>query len=566
MTAGSGVDLGVHDYAVTFVTGSGESLPSPRLTLTVANVTPPAAPIATVGEWIGTAIENGVHTYAVTCVTAAGETTSAGSASVTHGPQAVPTPTWSGTGVYNNLLGGSLTASSYYGYVATFVTVTGETVASNRSICHTDAINHTLEVFYIPVSPFASVTARKLYRTIASGNAWTGTLYLVATISDNTTTNYSDTAADSSISSHASPPTSTTATYPGNRTDLSGIALGPSGTTARKLYRTVAGGSQLKLLGTIYDNSTTTWTDSYADATLGSNIPTVNTAPQAVVNLAAIPIGGTGVTSRGIYRTAAGGSQLKLVDTLADNTTTTYSDTTADGSLGADVPTGDTSGLTQPAGQVNAGSTTLAVAGPAAFNAQGGWAIIGNGQQIVRYTGLSGTMLTGVPASGLGAITATITYNSTVTAAPALLGIPASGTGAILYTIKKGDPINLLAQVDDAAAQAVLAALVGGDGVQETYLQDRRLSLAEATARATAALAQRNQVDIVITFKSRDCNTGAGRTIRVNLPAPMNLVADFTIQSVSIGWFSPNILPTYEVRAASTQFSGDDLLRLQAAG
>ena len=37
------------------------------------------------------------------------------------------------------------------------------------------------------------------------------------------------------------------------RADLSGIAVGPTGTTGRKLYRTAAGDSQLKLVTTIAD-------------------------------------------------------------------------------------------------------------------------------------------------------------------------------------------------------------------------------------------------------------------------------------------------------------------------
>jgi hypothetical protein len=47
---------------------------------------------------------------------------------------------------------------------------------------------------------------------------------------------------------------------------------------------------------------------------------------------------GRTVTSRKLYRTAAGGSQLKLVATIADNTTTTYDDNNLDGTLGANIP------------------------------------------------------------------------------------------------------------------------------------------------------------------------------------------------------------------------------------
>lgn len=46
-----------------------------------------------------------------------------------------------------------------------------------------------------------------------------------------------------------------------------------------------------------------------------------------------------GVNARKIYRTVAGGSTYKLVTTISDNTTTTYDDNIADGSLGATAPT-----------------------------------------------------------------------------------------------------------------------------------------------------------------------------------------------------------------------------------
>lgn len=50
-----------------------------------------------------------------------------------------------------------------------------------------------------------------------------------------------------------------------------------------------------------------------------------------------LPIGYTGTLSRKIYRTVAGGSILKLLTTIADNSTLSYLDDTLDGSLGADI-------------------------------------------------------------------------------------------------------------------------------------------------------------------------------------------------------------------------------------
>jgi hypothetical protein len=56
--------------------------------------------------------------------------------------------------------------------------------------------------------------------------------------------------------------------------NLTSIAIGPTGTTARKIYRTVAGdtGSH-KLVGTISDNTTTILTDNVADGSLVAAVP-----------------------------------------------------------------------------------------------------------------------------------------------------------------------------------------------------------------------------------------------------------------------------------------------------
>ena len=62
------------------------------------------------------------------------------------------------------------------------------------------------------------------------------------------------------------------------------------------------------------------------------------------VALTAIPIGGASVTARKLYRTAADGSTYMLLATIADNTTTTYTDNIADASLGAGAPTTNTTG------------------------------------------------------------------------------------------------------------------------------------------------------------------------------------------------------------------------------
>lgn len=80
-----------------------------------------------------------------------------------------------------------------------------------------------------------------------------------------------------------------------------------------------------------------------SDAAIVANpvAPSTNSTQQQQVNLSSIPTDPTGnATSRNIYRTVVNGSQLKLLASLANNTTTLYGpDTTVDGSLGVNAPT-----------------------------------------------------------------------------------------------------------------------------------------------------------------------------------------------------------------------------------
>lgn len=60
------------------------------------------------------------------------------------------------------------------------------------------------------------------------------------------------------------------------------------------------------------------------------------------VSVTNIPLGGSRVTQRKLYRTVAAGSTYLLLTTIADNTTTTYTDNTADASLGVGIPSTNT--------------------------------------------------------------------------------------------------------------------------------------------------------------------------------------------------------------------------------
>lgn len=77
---------------------------------------------------------------------------------------------------------------------------------------------------------------------------------------------------------------------------------------------------------------------------LSAAVTVVDIAVNGKVELSVIPIGGSLVTSRKLYRTAANGSAYLLLATLANNTATTYTDNITDAALGAQAPTVNTTG------------------------------------------------------------------------------------------------------------------------------------------------------------------------------------------------------------------------------
>ena len=81
-------------------------------------------------------------------------------------------------------------------YKITFVNASGETnLGSVSNTVTVDASNKQVALSSIPLSSSNSVTARKIYRTKAGGTGY----YLLTTISDNTTTSYTDNTADADL-------------------------------------------------------------------------------------------------------------------------------------------------------------------------------------------------------------------------------------------------------------------------------------------------------------------------------------------------------------------------------
>lgn len=289
----------------------------------------PAVPVAAAGI-PGGAINVGTHSYKQTFVNAVGE--SAGSAKSNVITVALPTaPTAAELQVAGNVELGA------HSYKTTFVSAAGESSPSAKSNVVT------------PAAPTAVTAALKAVP--AAGDV------------DNGNHSYKVTFVNASGESVASAKSNVVTVADkgiNGKIDLTAIPTGPAGTTARNIYRTVAGDAGAWLLvGTIADNATVVYLDNVADVALGAAAPV---ATGSRIDVAAIPVGPAGTTARKLYRSATGDAgPWLLLTTIADNATVIFADNVADGTLGAAAPvtTGGTATVTITAGPTGTVSRKL---------------------------------------------------------------------------------------------------------------------------------------------------------------------------------------------------------------
>lgn len=568
LAAGAGVTSGSHDVTVVFVTGSGRSLPSPVRTISVGNVSAPSSAVTAGTPSSGGSMDTGSHRYYPVFRTASGSTTAGPVSNAVTAEGQTAAPTGAVTGTKDNDADGQLDEDAVYGYQYTYWDGgTRETTPSPATSVNLFDLNPGWRAAGILISSIPTPPAGfqvRFYRTEGGGAVYkllpSGQAY--GQFAKSIGGYYIDIKADSELGATA-PSSNNTAR---GTCQVTNIPVSPDTlVTHVDLYREFnsAGASTAKLAFSV-TNGTTSGTDTAANSSLGATVPASNTATANQIAVSAIAIGGSGTTSRELYMSPAGGGARKRALTIADNSTTTGTITMSDATLAGELaePASDTSGLSQPSGQVNPGATSLLVAGTAPFRAAGGWAFTGT--QVIRYTGFSGSSLTGIPASGVGSIQQAIAYNTAIAAAPCLTGIPASGAGAILYTIQKGDDVNLFVTVEDTDAQAYLQALLGKAApvIRECPpLQDRRVNRDEAIARASAFLTLRAYPAVRVgPYLSKDMNNRAGATVSIAITSPASVNDTFEIQSVTISNFTPALAPDYAVQASNELFSIEDVL------
>jgi len=311
---------------------------------------------------------------------------------------------------------------------------------------------------------------------------------------------------------------------------------------------------------------TTLWSDADTIGGAGGIRPGAAGPPFSALYLSQIPKSTLpAVTSRKLYRTATNGTQLKLLAAL-NTSDTAYLDIKADATLGANAPNADTSAIpSDTAQQVVAGSPTLPVSATGPFENDGGagWARVGN--MVVSYTGIGTGLLTGLPASGPGALSATVRYGAQVLVQPRLVGV-----AGVVRALRKGAPVTIRLEVENVAAQDAFAARLGppatrADGVIEEPYTNGQMTLLELQDYADALLADRKDPRRTWRFFTRDPSCQVGRLITVALTKPpisgTFRIQRMTFSEIAITGGLARLPPKVQVEATNKLFTFADLLR-----
>jgi hypothetical protein len=256
--------------------------------------------------------------------------------------------------------------------------------------------NEQLDYGGIKFNELSAPSAPTVAVNATSGNLNSTYYYTVAFVSANGQTAYG------TVSSAVSPAS--------QQVNLTNIPTGTSGVvTARKIYRTKAGGSTagpFYLVATIADDTTTSYTDNIADASLGAAASDINTSEGAgqlqiagITMLQADPASGNLALGTTYANNSTGIDDVALgAGALNDNTTGDYNF-----ALGANALYGNQGGSSDVAigvsalgNVVSSGSGNVAIGQYAAANLGG---TVDNSNTVIGYD--SGTNLTTNNANNL---------------------------------------------------------------------------------------------------------------------------------------------------------------------
>jgi len=183
------------------------------------------------------------------------------------------------------------------------------------------------------------------------------------------------------------------------------------------------------------------------------------------------------------------------------------------------------------------------------------WMHDGSGNYFV-FTGFSGpTTLTGVPAAGSYGALAVPLANGAPIFQSAQLNVTAihTLTAAVEVAVEIGEAIVVRAEVDDAAAQAVIAAIEGEDGIHEHYVADGESSYTWAWQRAVTEIAVFGAPLLRASVITDDMNAVPGAELSVAISAPGALTDTLVIDTVDLEFPQANQPPRRTCEASTVK-------------
>lgn len=459
-----------------------------------------------------------------------------------------------------------------YRYAMTNITAAGETLIGPTAAAQTGAGNPTINAFSVRASAY--VANATMYPHNANIQWRISILYQGSTNSVGPQTGFVNTGdkyPEIGVGPIATDPIT------GHQYPSWLLSRCPAKIVQIVFYRTTSGGTTVYVWDVLNGVSEgvngwllLTGDVTNADLPLQGGYPASSGGTQNQITVTLPAVSSPSVISRGLFRTAVNGSALQRVTNIATGTNA-FVDATPDASLAGPPPATDTS-LLREDGQIAVGATQVLVTDVQPFiddgGTAGGWASVGN--LPVRYTGISGSYLTGVPASGSGSVTSTVRYGSQVLVQPRLSGIPASGVGALTQGARKGDTVALRMEVEDSAAMQAMADRLGQSGniyagLIEFVVTDSTLGPTELLAVIRATLTERKDPIQTVAYWTRDSTHDVGRLVTITTTTPpINgtfRIQRVTFSEIAIAGARTTIRPKRTISATNKLYIFSDLLR-----
>lgn len=160
--------------------------------------------------------------------------------------------------------------------------------------------------------------------------------------------------------------------------------------------------------------------------------------------------------------------------------------------------------------------------------------------------------LEGIPASGYGSIPLDMDAGTVLYEVASLRGV----TADITTELPAGSAIVIRAQKADAAAQATIAAIEGGDGVHTHVVLDGRLSVAGCAERAQAELDTFSAALVRASWTTYDMNARPGAQQAISISGIGSLSTTLTVESVALDFPIPGHPPRRVCEGSTVKVAG----------